>query len=237
MATLNQIADQVSDALNRPFDDMFKERIKAVFRQESANYIRQQITKHGIDSHFKTRYSTVCKPVNNSDSSLDLNATFNNSCYRSINKVAVPVRYQTDEPFTYVGDISGMIPYIYINLVLYDYDDYLPMVQNANDLEEGQPPAGSPIKYDYRNGYIYVYFKPALESATANIMIEGVHNTYSFIKDESKDSKDADLVYNDDVEFPIPDDIIQMVKDKLISGEFSVIDDKDKIKSPHLDNN
>lgn len=234
MATLKQVSDQIADALNRPFDDMFKERVKAVFKQELANYIRQQINKHGIDSQFKTRYSTVCKPTSYGDSSLD-NSGNHIMTYRSINKVATPVRYNTDDPFTYVGNINGKVPYKYTNISAIEYDNLLPMVKKSYDLEEEGLVV--PTRYDYRNGYIYVYFGQPMTFETVNIMIEGVHNTYEFIGDESKDAKDANLTYMDTVEFPMPDDIIQMIKDKLLSGEFSIIDDKDKIESRHIDNN
>ncbi len=367
MATLKQISDQIADALNRPFDDMFKERVKSVFKQELANYIRQQINKHGIDTHFKTRYSTVCKAVNFSDSSLD-SSVVDRKTFRTVNKVAKPVRYITDDPFTYVGNINGKVPYKFINIAAYDFEKLLPMQQKTTDLEpvlteipedtgsnyyiddesvdvmtyeditirtelsetsysiysnmysletnplfttelvstvvtypsENQtrtvntykvkfvktpdvgeyeftlnsntstttfsppfPPevievngthdktvtvlskyvdpetlVNRPTKYDYRNGYIYIYFNTAISSEEeVEIMIEGVHNTYDFIADESKDAKDKDLVYLDEVEFPMPDDIIQLIKDKLLAGEFSIIDNKDKIESRHIDNN
>ena len=233
MATLKQISDQIAGVLDRPFDDMFKERVKATFLQELATYIRQQIMKHGIDNQFKTRYSITCIPVLESDNSIDPGGP-TGRCFRSVNKVAKPVRYNSDDPFTYIGGIQGNNPYLYTPLAARDYAYLLPSINTNLDTEDGlyYPPL-----YDYRNGYIYVYFLPPVSWETVAITIEGVHTSYNFIQDESKESKAKGLVYNDDVDFPMPDDIIQLIKDKLLAGEFSIIDDKDKVKPSHIDNN
>lgn len=239
MATLKQIADQIALSLNRPFDDMLKERVKAIYKQELAVYIRQQINKYGIDSQFKTRYSVTCKRVNVADSSLVSEITGN--CFRTINKVAKPVRYITDDPFTYVGSVNGQIPFIFINTAALDYYSLMPAVQKSYQLGEGEV-LKIPPKYDYINGYIYLYYVPEeiseVEPLTSiDIMVEGVHSSYDFIQDESLDAKEAGLIYLDTVDFPMPDDIIQLVKEKLLATELSLTDDKDKIISPHLDNN
>jgi hypothetical protein len=236
MASLKLIADEISDALNRPFDDMLKERIKSIFRHELAAMIRQQVNKNGLSPHFKSRYSTVCKPVTKSDSSFDV-SLFDNSTFRTINKVAQPIRYNTDDPFTYVGKINGITPFTYLSLSGLPYYNLLPIIQKEA-VEPNETPL-QPITYDYRNGYIYIYFNPSLDENITefHIMIEGVHSTYNFIADETKDSKNANIIYNDELEFPMPNDLIQLVKERLLKGELSIIDDKDKIKSEHLDNN
>jgi len=239
MATLKQIADQIALSLNRPFDDMLKERVKAIYKQELAVYIRQQINKHGIDSQFKTRYSITCKRVNIADSSL--NDEIVGNCFRTINKVAKPVRYITDDPFTYVGSINGQIPFTFINTAALEYYKLLPAVQKAYQVDEEESLV-TPPTYDYLNGYIYVYYVPNEidedEPLTSiDIMVEGVHSSYDFIQDESLDAKQAGITYLDTVDFPMPDDIIQLVKEKLLATELSLTDDKDKIISPHLDNN
>jgi hypothetical protein len=340
MASLKHIADQIADSLNRPFDDMLKERVKVLFRQELAVYIRQQINKYGIDSQFKTRYSITCIKVNPSDSSLDESVP-TGECYRSINKVANPVRYITDDPFTYVGDTNGKVPYNYTYLAVAEYNSLMPAIQTSDlitdqilvilpeDVVVGDPGGGTqtlttfkyvgtlliktftgpyagltivggadqalfeveglslslieaidpgeytvivaleqigfppltvtvnltvealeyydvedtiilPTTYDYRNGYLYIYPNYRIMDSipsTIKVMIEGVHSSYDFITDTTRDSKVANLIYLDTVEFPMPDDIIQLVKEKLLATELSIIDDKDKVVSPHIDNN
>lgn len=234
MASLKLIADEISDALARPFDDMFKERIKSVFRHELAAMIRQQVNKNGLDPQFKSRYTTECIPTTIGDSSYDL-TTVDNKNFRTKNKIAQPIRYNTDEPFTYVGSIDGKYPYRYVPLVSYQYDDLMPMVKKVSQLENGEE-LKTPIKWDYRNGYIYVNFNDE-QSEAPKLMIEGVHSTYDFISDESKESKDKGIIYNDDLDFPMPTDLIQLVKERLFKGEFSIIDDKDKIPQSNIDNN
>ena len=238
MATLKEIADQIADALNRPFDDMLKERVKAIFKQEMAVLIRQQLNKDGLDSSFLTRYSAECIPITASDSSMVVGVTLNGTAYRTKNKVATPIRYHTDDPFTYVGDINGIVPFIYTKLAELRYANYMPAIEKAWHIRhENINVPRTPIRYDYRNNYIYIYFNLAVVHETYNIMIEGVHSTNSFLDDMTEDSASNNTVNVDDYEYPAPYDLIQLAKERLLKGELSIIDDKDKILSRHLDNN
>ncbi len=235
MATLTQIADQLADSLNRPFDDMLKLRLVALIKQEFATLVRQQINKYGLDGQFKTKYSVKIHKVNLGDSPYseveDPQTTF-----RTINKVARPIRYNTDDPFTYVGGVNGKTPYIYSKLAELSFTSGLPAVQQSYQLEEGQSLV-KPSRYTYDNGYIYIYDYNGEEDIDEQgaISIEGVHSSYPFINTETADS--TNLVYLDTVEFPMPDDLIQTIKERLLKGELSIIDDKDKIPSRHIDNN
>ncbi len=235
MATLKEISHQLADALNRPFDDMLIERLKVLIRQELATLIRQQINKYGISSQFKTRYSIKCKDVELGDSPYYPGHESDVEVYRTVNKVARPVRYTTDEPFTYVGSTNGQVPFIFINIAELPYVDALPSIQKTYQVED--TPVELPIRYSYDNNYIYIYGD--IDSLKVDdelfLTIEGVHSSYDFINTETADS--TTLRYLDTVDFPMPDDLIQTIKGKLLAGELGIIDAKDKIPSRHIDNN
>jgi hypothetical protein len=245
MASLKLIADEIADALSRPFDDMFKERIKAVFRHQLATYIRQQINKYGIENAFKTRFSAECVAINPSDSPYE-EMGVDYLWYRTINQIPQPVRYTSDEPFTYVGFTNGLTPFIHTNLVEVHYADMLSSFIPVTDANEGTV---EPYRYFYRNGYVYhrrtavppvisgEQPDPPVEKPSYYILIEGIFTGYPDYTNTTKDRFDLNHQYTDDIEFPMSEDLIQLVKESLLKGEFAIIDDKDKVKPEHVDNN
>ena len=55
--TYNIIAEEIAGNYDRPFDVMFKSRIKSEFRHILSLLLRQQINKYGILDTYKTRYT------------------------------------------------------------------------------------------------------------------------------------------------------------------------------------
>lgn len=290
MATLRLIADEIGDALARPFDWMFKERIKSIFRHEAATLVRQAINKDGLSDHFKTKFTAGIEVVD--DTSLPCGSDC--GVIRTSNKLAKPIRYNSDEPFSWIGTPDGKVVYIYTKLTELPYADLT------------EPYQAHPIRYHYQNGYVYIDDATcgsitAVADYTAtvagtvlvttsvdhklktgyNITISGttsyngdytvtvVSNTTFYITDTFVASEtgswirklasdecisiegsyplgdvfestpEAALnssVFNDDTELPLPDDLIQAIKLKLLSGELSITDDKDKAIDSHIDN-
>jgi len=227
MATLKLIADEISDALNRPFDDMLKMRIKSIFRHELATVIHQQLDKYGFNDHFRTSFVAQfvqTYPKNNPFSEED-----DTSWYKSLNKIPKPVRYHTDDPFSYVGDPSGELPYIYTKLAELRYTNVLQSHQQVWQLPSDQTKVKLPYRYFYDNDNLIVNLNDVDENVI-NVLIEG-----AFVG--TPNSIESDSVWDDTIEFPMPEDLIQTVKERLLKGELSIIDDKDKIKSEHIDTN
>jgi hypothetical protein len=287
MATLKLIADEIGDALNRPFDWMFKERIKSIFRHEAATIIRQAIDKDRMDSHFKTKFIVDISIVD------DSNIPCGSSCgtIRSTNKIAPPIRYKTDEPFTFVGKSDGTVVYIFTNLTELPYADLT------------TPYGNHPIRYVYQNGYIYIKdgglcgtITNVTECETGGVLVTSINhglktgytihlvtphydgnyivgviddNTFSIVETYTVDdtsgswtrvlANDACIsvegaypfgdmlgdtvegklnpsIITDTTELPIPEDLIQAIKLKLLSGELSILDNKDKAPDTNLDN-
>ncbi len=290
MATLNVIADEIIGALDRPFDDQFKARVKSAFRHEAATIVRQAIDKDGLTDHFKTRFNVAISVVD--DSSLICGSACGS--IRSTNSIAPPTRYKTDDPFSFVGNADGTVVYIYTNLTELPYADLTEVYDN------------NPIRYVYDNGYIYVKMGGpcgTIESivdydatVTGTILITSSgHNLrtsddiiisgtvdydgdYSITKvdadtfyvtiahvtdevsgtwkrdveddclsiegsyplgevfDKTNENRLNDNIFNDDTELPLPEDLIQAIKLKLLDGELSIIDSNDKIQNTHSDN-
>lgn len=289
MATLNIIADEIGDALGRPFDWMFKARIKSIFRHEAYLIIKQSIDKDGMTDYFKTKFSVELSVVDNTD------AICGTCDIRSTNKIADPIRYRTDEPFTFVGNKDGTVIYIYTKLTELPYAD-LTEVYAAN-----------PIRYIYQNKYLYLKNNGGTCGSITNIVdyaatvagtvlvtseahdlttgnkvdissttdynatytitvvdVDTFYVTATYVADETSGSWKRNMssiclsvegaypfgdvfattpeeslndnVFDDDTTLPIPEDLIQAIKLRLLDGELSIIDSKDKITPDHIDN-
>lgn len=229
MATINTIADEISGALDRPFDEMFKARVKSVFRHTAALVIRQEINKSKIHSSFKTRFNTDIEEL---PDKITINGNQIN-VFKTINKVLTPIRYTTDEPFTFVGTITGDTVYIYTNINELYYTGVFDINIPCEDSSDHNP-----IRYVYQNGYIYIYNLPIIEGdPTQNqlkVSIEGVYPTNYIITPEDTLNK---LEITDDTTLILSDDLIQIIKDYMFKTDFVMIDNQDKVKPANIDNN
>jgi len=143
---------------------------------------------------------------------------------RTTNKILKPIRYNTDVPFNFVGNSTGTKSYIYSNIEELAYTSTLTL--NA-----------SVPRYTYRNGYIYVYATDSVLSTISTISIDAPFEVpEGVIPSETNDDYIAGVIYNDDMEFPMPDDLVQDIKARIFSGELRITDAKDKVEATHLDN-
>jgi hypothetical protein len=182
MPSLNQLSSNVAHLLKHPFDSPLKERIKDDYRNLRALYLRRSIEKGGIDDVLKVSYELPLISVDKVDNCL---TSVGCLIKRTENPVGKPVRYKTDVPFTFVGTPDGF-GFTYIKQPReVDYRKYLKHVADA-------------ILYSYINNYIYVY-----NDKIANIRIDGVPENPEFWITICNDS-----CYNDNMEFPLPRDII-----------------------------
>ncbi len=221
MATLNQIVTEILDITNRPHDTLFKERLKLTFKHERSTLIRQALNKYNDVTLFKQRYTVAISTSTLSDS---LTNTTSTGVRRTTNKIYKPIRYNTDVPFNFVGSDSGTVSYLYTELSELPYISELPNNALA-------------IRYTYRNEYIYIYGSESTLASINYISIESpLELPESVIPTQTYSDTQAETIYNDDMEFPIPDDMIQDIKNRILSGELRVTDSSDKIEATHLDN-
>jgi hypothetical protein len=217
MTTYNKIADEIAGALSRPFDAMFKQRVKTVFKHELARMLRQSMDKHGLDRQLVQRYTAELQEVDEADTSVKHDCI----ALRTVDKIYKPIRWNTVEAFTFVG--MGNIPFVYRHGV--ESVRFSPFLFLT----------GKSTSYDYRNEYIYVYGGKRFKNVTIESVFEDMAEIVA-IDTEEKLSKSRPTC-TDDMVIPVPGDLVQLVKERLLSGELSIIDDKDKVKPTHIDNN
>lgn len=216
MATLKQIADEIAGALDRPFDDMFKERLKAIIKNERAYLIREQAEKYGLDDAFRQRYTVALERVDKADGLVDVNC----DVLRTSNKIAKPIRLKRDAIFSYVGNAEGTNAYRFTELSELKFRHFLFLLADH-------------ISYNYMNGYVYIYGNIKLKTVTLDAAFESPELV---LPNETAEDISNGIEYTEDMEFPLPIDMIQNIKARLLSGELSITDSKDKVPPSHIDN-
>ena len=220
MATLKKIATQLIDALDRPFDEMFLRRVMDLIINERASLIRQEINK-GDSAHYYTfPYEVELEMVNG----LTENIIYGQSILRSVNKIPTPVRISSPEPFYQVMGTGG--------------GPTLTFVAGATEYKfrKNLDKIGGAIVYMWRNNRIYILNNLKLEKVIA---LAAYESPYVYVEgyDYNEVASGNVIVCDEDMEFPMPIDLIANIKAKLLTGELSIIDDKDKIVPAHVDNN
>lgn len=204
MATFNEIASEVSHALGDPFNHALRQRIKSVFRHQAATFIRQDIERNGINQQLKVRYSTTLTKVDKADTCI-----VNLDCIilRTTNKVPKPVRFKGAAPFTFVGSPDGSIVFMHSPSESLKYLASIRFLQGS-------------IVYHYSNEYIYVYNAKRLNFIT----IEAPYLSTNISNICTSDNNEC---YTDDMELPVPEDMIQAIKMAILRGEFKLIPPQD----------
>ena len=201
MASLKQIATEVIDALDQPFNELLYQRVKDLIVHERSLAIRRSIGKNGIDDEFKQRYKVPMIRIDKSDF---YGITTDLEVFRSTNKIAKLVRYRGDSPFIYVGAVTHDIPYLYTQSFAVPAQDSLRYMKYIG-------------KYTYDNGYLYVMLH---DNTLENIGVQAIQADPREI--DYSDYATAPFVYTDDMEFLISEDLISDIKLRMFSGDLKL---------------
>ena len=134
--TLNRIAQDIADALNRPFDTMLIERLKGLILEQRSLLIRQSIDKNGVDRQYVQNYIVDLEEVDIADGTTLAGML----ALRSSNKIATTIRTKTAIPFLYVGAIDGTNSFVYRTRSELKYLQSVVLLGGSS--------------YDYYNGYV-----------------------------------------------------------------------------------
>lgn len=225
MATLNQLAQQVLDSLNRPFDAMFFERVKDLIVQQRALFIQQTIDKDGVDKEYRQTYYAEIEPVLNDE----YTKAGTVKVWKTKNRIPKPIRWKNYTPFFYVGTENGRKPFKAGNYYSASLNQYLPMIGNV-------------ITYDYIDGYIYCFLKNDVVTVEEDksallspIRIDEVMQNPRFVRVGAKtDTREDCTAFTDDMEFALPLDMANSLKTSI--KELFITDHKDTLEKSHTDN-
>jgi hypothetical protein len=196
MPTLNQIASELSSTLNQPFNHELKERIKDIVKSEMSLFIRQSITRHGIDETLILSYIAELEisRVNTNIIKEDVNP----DVIKTKHKVPTPVRYDGDSPFIFVGSVDEVISFPYRNKreANYAYSFF---------------PTGTTHSYYIENKYIFLNSLPFNSFKAKYIKIKAIFENPDLVLSMYDDNDGQDLV------IPLPLDILSLIRGKVIN--------------------
>lgn len=214
MPSLNQIGSIFASRLNRPFDDQLKAEFKPLFINEISLLIRRSIDANGVDAMYIASFVVDLVKVDELDNIGDVGE---HNVLRSANRIPLPIRYKTASPFIFVGTEDSSISFGYVVSYTTPFAKYLPYI-------------GDNIIYDFTNQYIYIKNNIKLNK----IRVTAPYASFNLITNNVTGSNG--IPYDDDMELPYPEDLINTCILNLLQGIFGGIDTKDKVEATHLDN-
>lgn len=199
MASLNQISERIAYSFNDPFNSMLRENIKFSIKNLRALFIRRDVAVNGLSDEFLQRFSFDLIKVDRVD---DCNFKFGcENILRSKFKIPKPLRLKTDVVFKFIGslDLKGNFKAAtYVEFEEFRYTEYNRFTSKI-------------LRYNYTNGYIYFFNNTFLKRGIAQSAFSDPTLVNNLCGVEC---------YNDDMEFPCPEDMIQQIISGIISGEF-----------------
>lgn len=202
MATLNQIAERIAYAKNQPLNTILRENIKFSVKYWRAMMIRRDMAINGLSDEFLQRIDIPLQRVDEADT-----CSFSLGCeniLRTANPVPKPIRVKNDILFKFVGtpknkDETKNKAFSYIEEEEINFRRYNKFTSKT-------------ICYTYVNQYIYIFNNMHLKSIRVQ----------SAFSDPSKINISCTGCYNDDMEFPIGDDMIETIVKGILTGEMSM---------------
>lgn len=199
MATLNKISERIAYALNDPFNVMLLENIKFSVKYWRATLIRRDIERNGYSDEYSQKISLDLIKVDKLD---DCNFTFGcDNILRTKFKIPKPIRIKADVLFKFIGiiDLQGNYkPITYSEIEEIRYTKFNRYTSNV-------------VRCSYINGYVYIY---------NNTLIKKLFINTPWADPSAINIACGTECYNDDMEFPCPDDMIQQIFNGIVSGEF-----------------
>ena len=86
------------------------------------------------------------------------------------------------------------------------------------------------ISYTYLDGYLYIHGETKIQE----VRVDAVYYNPNLIFEAR--NEDLGIGYENDMEFPIPGDLLSAVKKTLLSGELSIADDNVRVERDDVDN-
>ena len=204
--TLNEIAYNILNLArggrSSNNDHISLDQIKFNVKYYRAMLIRRDFTRNGIITRHLEQ-DLGCIELQKVDASKCCNLPVDCAVYRSKVKIPRTVRFSLKDAITHVGDVTGLatIPMVEPHMVEYlPYDKYTKQQKKAYMIED----------------YLYIYNGDGLKFINVRGVFEDPEEVALFDCDGSD-------CYDDDSEFPIPMDMVQIITQGLMSGELMML--------------
>lgn len=204
--TLNEIAYNILNLVrggrSSNNDYISTDQIKFNVKYYRAMLIRRDFARNGmITRHLEQDIG--CLELIKVDASKCCNLPTECAVYRTVRKIPKTVRFNFKDALTYVGDITGTgtIPIVEPHTVEWlPYDKYTKNKMKAYMIED----------------YLYIYNADGLKFVNVRGIFEDPEDVARFDCDGSD-------CYDDNSDFPIPMDMLQIITNGLMSGELMML--------------
>lgn len=204
--TLNEIAYNILNLVrggrSSNNDHISLSQIKFNVKYYRAMLVRRDFTRNGIITRHLEQ-DLGCLELQKVDASKCCNLPVDCAVYRTKKKIPRTVRFSFKDAITHVGDVTGLgtIPMVEPHMVEFlPYDKYTKSQKKAYMIED----------------YLYVYNADGLKFVNVRGVFEDPEEVALFDCDGSD-------CYDDDSEFPIPMDMVQIITSGLMSGELMLL--------------
>lgn len=222
MATLNELGSKISNILGKPGDHNIQERAKGACKALFATFIRQSIERYGVDEVLKVSFNVPLKCVQLADiENTDNFVGAKETVFTTENKVPTPVRILNDAPYLHVytqHDDGSFITYKYAS------NSVVPLLTTIYS------PTGVWGVYQIVNGRLKIIIKNTLK----NFDIQPKNYKFVTIVYIAENPEEVISMYSEndgqDVELPLPADMIERVIYEVLRTEFGVKPTEHEVK-------
>ena len=206
MASLNEAAELIAIRMGGQFNEVLKDSIKFSIKYYRAEFIRQDMERNRTSPLYIQKYIAILKKVDKADSALiDVDCNI----LRTTNPIPTPVRVK-GAPFKFVGSPDGKKIYTYGELEELPFLKHLKFNPNI-------------IKYTYINNYGYILNTSKLKWAR----FDAPYASPELVGIDTADS--SGICYTDDMEFPIPIDMLRSITQGILSQELRLVPDDQEV--------
>ena len=204
--TLNEIAYNILNLVrggrSSNNDHISLDQIKFNVQYYRAMFIRRDFTRNGIITR-SLEQDLGCLELEKVDASKCCNLPVECAVYKTIKKIPKTVRFSFRDAITHVSDVTGIgtIPLVESHVVQWlPYDKYTKDKYKAYMIED----------------YMYVYNANGLGFINVRGVFEDPKDVALF------DCDDSDC-YNDNMDYPLPADMLQMITQGILSTELVML--------------
>lgn len=208
MATLKTIVTEYINLMDKPFDIALYRRVRQLILNQRAFELTKDAERYGVDNRMIQYITPEFETVNLSG---DITIGPNEVVIRSVNKILRNALFLSHEaPFHYVGAVDLSVPFMHVN----NYH----VVSRLRNVKHF---ARTPLYY-----VIECFVYCVVPKGTKSVTIGNVWHDPGAIDLENGYLEDE--YFDDDYEFLISPDMLQVIKEKLLRGELQVLGTDDK---------
>lgn len=205
MASIAQLVSEISHSLGQPNNYALRENIKLLIIHTRNELIRHSYENHGyVDKGLTQRYRVSLISVPDGDinlNSLDIDDSYIDYVKRTEQKVPRPVRLTNNLPFDRVSTVG------------YKTNREIPFIKEALARFTSKLPGMCALpRYDYINGYIYIFPPENKTFDQEAIVIESAFEHPNVIEKANGETDEWDIEM-DNNEWLLPEDMIGNIKD------------------------